>query len=83
MFVAIVTAPLRPACATNVASFSCCFALSTLWGIDILLSTLDRYSLFSTEVVPTRTGWPFVLACWISLATAFHFSCSVLKIWSF
>ena len=37
MLVEMVTAPLRPACATISASRSCCLAFSTLWGMPALL----------------------------------------------
>ena len=58
MFVAIVTAPSLPACATISASFSWCLALSTLCGTPCLRSRDEMYSLFSMEIVPTSTGWP-------------------------
>ena len=61
MFVATVTAPLRPAWATIVASRSCCLALSTSCWMPRLLSCCERYSDFSTEVVPTRIGWPLLV----------------------
>ena len=58
MFVATVTAPLRPAIATTAASRSCSFAFSTLCGTPAFFSLALRSSDFSTLVVPTRTGWP-------------------------
>ena len=58
MLVEIVTAPLRPACATIEASRSCCFAFSTLYGMFFCLSMFATTSDFSTDTVPTSTGWP-------------------------
>ena len=60
MFVATVTAPLRPAIATTAASRACCLALSTWWGMWRARSIFDRSSDFSTEAVPTRIGCPFL-----------------------
>ena len=70
MLVAIVTEPLRPACATNSASCAWYFAFSTT-----CLSTpppvvvprfsprrssiVDSFSDFSIDTVPTSTGRPF------------------------
>ena len=59
MLVETVIAPLRPACATTYASFSWCFAFRTLCGILFFLRMRAIAPLFSTLVVPTRTGWPF------------------------
>ena len=56
MLVAMVTAPSLPACATISASFSWCFAFSTLCAMPLRFRSPDRYSLFSMEMVPTRTG---------------------------
>ena len=70
MFVATVTAPSRPACATICASRSCCLALRTSCGTPFLRSCADRYSDFSTLTVPTRTGWPFSCRSTMSSTTA-------------
>ena len=43
MLVEIVTAPLRPACATISASRSCCLAFSTLWRMPCFLSLPDEH----------------------------------------
>ena len=58
MFVAIVTAPLRPAWATTPASFSWNLAFSVSCPIPRRLRSVESTSLFSTETVPTRTGPP-------------------------
>ena len=70
MLVEIVTAPLRPACATTCASFSCCLAFSTLCGIPFLRSNDATTSDFSTLTVPTSTGWPRWWQSTISSTTA-------------
>ena len=77
MFVAIVTAPRRPACATIDASRSWYFAFSTTCWTLFLFSRRDSISLFSIEIVPTSTGWPCFWQSWISSTTAFHFSGAV------
>ena len=77
MLVATVTAPLRPASATMVASRSCCFALSTSWRMPRFFSCWERYSLFSTDTVPTRTGWPASWRSAMSSTTASYFATSV------
>ena len=56
MFVAIVTAPLRPACATIEASRSWFFALSTSCLMPRLESKRLKRSELSIETVPTRQG---------------------------
>jgi hypothetical protein len=56
MFVATVTAPLRPASATIEASRSWCLALSTSCLTPLRRNWSERYSDFSTLTVPTRTG---------------------------
>jgi hypothetical protein len=61
MLVATVTAPLRPASATTFASRSCCLALRTVCGDAALEQLAGEHSLFSTETVPTSTGWPFTV----------------------
>ena len=58
MLVAIVTAPRWPAWAMISASRSWCLALSTLCSIAAPLEQLGQLSDFSTEIVPTSTGWP-------------------------
>ena len=58
MFVATVTAPMRPAWVTISASCSCFFAFSTECGMPRFSSRRDSFSDFSTEIVPTSTGWP-------------------------
>ena len=62
MLVEIVTAPWRPACATISASRSCCLAFSTSWRMPRFLSRPESLSEFSIEIVPTRIGWPVVVA---------------------
>jgi len=42
-----------------VASFACCFALSTSCVYPRATSNLLKSSRFSMDVVPTSTGWPF------------------------
>ena len=58
MFVATVTAPRRPARATISASRAWFFAFSTSCLMPFLARRRERYSLFSTETVPTSTGCP-------------------------
>ena len=58
MLVATVIAWSRPAWATTSASRKCCFALSTSWGTPRFSSMRESFSDFSTEIVPTSTGWP-------------------------
>ena len=77
MLVAIVTAPLRPACATTGASRSCCFAFKTLWGIPSRLSNVARCSERSTDVVPTSTGWPAAIRSLMCSTMAPSFARSV------
>ena len=62
MLVEIVTAPLRPACATISASRSWCLAFSTLCRTPCLPSLLASISEVSIEIVPTSTGWPVGVA---------------------
>ena len=78
MFVATVTEPLRPACATIGASFSWFFAFSTWCGMPRRFMHPDSSSDFSIETVPTRIGWPFSWRSFRSSATAFHFASSLL-----
>ena len=56
MFVATVTAPLRPAWAMMAASRSWYLAFRTSCGTPRRLSIVDSSSDFSTLVVPTSTG---------------------------
>src|SRR2546430_1389399 len=56
MFVAIVTAPGRPASAMIPASFSCCFAFRTLCGTPWRVSSSERSSEVSTAIVPVLVG---------------------------
>ena len=62
MLVATVTLLSRPAWATMSASRACCLAFSTSWGMPRFCSCWCRYSDFSTEIVPTSTGWPGLVA---------------------
>ncbi len=78
MLVATVTEPLRPACATTYASRSCCLALSTSCLMPRRRSSVAMASLFSTDTVPTSTGWPRSWQSAISSTTAPNFSRSVL-----
>ncbi len=84
MLVAIVTAPGRPASAMISPSRSAYsgLALRTVCGMPRLDSSAPSSSETSTEIVPTRTGWPLSWRTWISSATAFHLPALVLKIWS-
>ena len=84
MFVAIVTAPERPASATISPSrwANSGLALSTVCGTPRLDSSAPRCSETSTEIVPTRTGWPFSWRSPISRMTAAHLPGLVLKTWS-
>ncbi len=77
MFVATVTAPRWPAIATILASSACTLALRTLCGMPCFFSSAPRYSDFSTETVPTRTGWPLACRSAMSAATASYFASSV------
>ena len=58
MLVATVTAWRRPAWATISASRVCCLAFSTSWAMPRFSSIRLSFSDFSTEMVPTSTGWP-------------------------
>ena len=64
MFVAIVTAPGRPASAMTSPSRSACsgLALSTACGMPRRRRRSPSSSETSTEIVPTRTGWPLGVA---------------------
>ena len=77
MFVAIVTIPRRPACATISASRSWNLAFSTTCFTPFLCKIPDSRSDFSIDVVPTSTGCPFPCSSAILSATALYFSFSV------
>ena len=62
MLVAIVTAPRSPAFWMISASRSWFFAFSTSCGMPRRSSRWERCSDTSTEIVPTRTGWPMRVA---------------------
>ena len=70
MLVEMVTASLRPACATISASRSCCLALSTLCRMPRLSSLRESISEVSIEIVPTRIGCPLAWRSMISSTTA-------------
>ena len=78
MLVAIVITPGRPACATIIASFSCCFALSTWCSSLAFFSSSAINSEFSIDVVPTSVGWPRVWQSRMSSTTESYFSRAVL-----
>ena len=83
MFVAIVTAPNLPACATIIASFSCDLAFNTSCGIRASVNNLLNFSDFSIETVPIKTGCPFAWLAFTSSTTALNFAASFLYITSF
>ena len=62
MLVAIVTCSKRPAWAMMLASASWLMAFSTLCLTPAFLSSFETRSDFSTDVVPTSTGWPALVA---------------------
>jgi hypothetical protein len=78
MLVAMVTCAWRPAWAMMFASASWLIAFSTLCRTPVFLSSFETRSDFSTEVVPTSTGWPFSWHSLISCTTASNFSRSLL-----
>ena len=84
MFVAIVTAPGAPASAIVSPSrwANSGLALSTVCLMPRRDSSPPSSSETSTEIVPTRTGWPLAWRSSISRATAAHLPSIVLKIWS-
>ncbi len=63
--------------ATILASSSWTFAFSTVCGTPRALQRPESSSDFSTETVPTRTGWPFWCRSSMSLTTASNFASSV------
>ena len=80
MFVAIVTAPTLPAWAIVSPSRSAYsgFAFRTTWSMPWRFSSSESISETSTEIVPTRIGWPFSCRSVIWLTTAFHLPFLVL-----
>ena len=80
MFVAIVTVPGWPASATVSPSRAACsgFAFRTVCWMLRWLRRSDSISETSTEIVPTRTGWPAAWRSAISLTTAVHLPSLVL-----
>ncbi len=80
MLVAIVTANGRPASAIVSPSRSACsgFAFRTECLMPRFCSSPESSSETSTEIVPTRIGWPVRLRSSISLATAAHLPSFVL-----
>ncbi len=78
MLVATVTVWRRPAWATIMASRSWCLAFSTAWATPRLSSMRDRRSDFSTDTVPTSTGWPVSYRSTRSSTTAPNLASSVL-----
>ena len=60
IFVAIVIAFFKPACDTISASLLCCLAFKTLCGIPFCFNIFDNNSETSTEIVPIKTGCPFL-----------------------
>ena len=80
MLVAIVTAPTRPAWAIVSPSRWACsgLALRTTWSMPWRVSSPESISETSTEIVPTRIGWPASWRSAISEATAFHLPLLVL-----
>ena len=82
IFVAMVTAPNLPACATISASFSWFLAFKTLCGILSFLRSFERISLFSMLIVPTRIGCPFSWHSFICSIALLNLALSVWKITS-
>ena len=78
MLVAMVTALSLPAWATIWASLAWYLAFSTWWGMPARLSLSERYSLFSTLMVPTSRGRPVLWTYTISLTTALNLPASVV-----
>ena len=79
MLVAIVTAPSWPAPRMISASRAWFFAFSTLCSMPRRVSIPESISEISTEIVPTRTGWPCSWASAMSSTTARYFASLVLK----
>ena len=74
IFVAIVTAPGRPALTIILASSSCCLAFRTLCSILAAFNMPDNSSDVSTDAVPTKTGAPLSTILFMSSITASNFS---------
>ncbi len=83
MLVAMVTAPTLPAWATISASFSWNLAFKTTCSTPRRLSILLRSSLFSTDTVPTRIGWPVAWRFTISSMMAWYLAFMVMNTASF
>ena len=77
MLVAMVTAPMRPACATISASCAWYLAFSTMCLMPRFLSMPESRSDFSIETVPTSAGRPSFWRVMMSSTIAAHFSASV------
>lgn len=77
MFVAMVTAPTRPACAMMCASRSWFFAFKVSCLMPRLSSRRDNFSELSMDTVPMRQGWPALLRSATSSATALNFASTV------
>ena len=82
MFVAMVTAPTRPAWATMCASRSWFLAFSVSCLMPRLSSKRLRRSELSMDTVPTKHGWPLELRSAISSATALNLASIVRYTWS-
>ena len=78
MLVAMVTAPSLPAWATMLASSRCLLAFKMLCAMPLRFRPVDKTSDFSTDTVPTKTGWPLLWVCSMSSTMAMYFSLSVL-----
>ena len=77
MFVAMVTVPLRPACATISASCAWYFAFSTTCLMPRFFSIDESRSDFSIETVPTSAGRPESCFSRMSVTIESYFSRSV------
>ena len=77
MFVAMVTAPTRPACAMMCASRSWFFALSVSCLMPRLSKRRESFSELSMDTVPMRQGWPLALRAATSSATALNLASTV------
>ena len=80
IFVAIVTAPTRPAWAIIYASFWWCLAFNTLCFTPTCFKSADINSDFSILMVPTKTGRPILDIFTISSTTSLYFVTCLLKI---
>ena len=79
MLVATVTPPSWPAWCDEIwASRSCCLGVEHRVVDAGASRMLDSSSDFSTEMVPTSTGWPASWRSWMSSATASNLAASVL-----